>query len=224
MGTLWPIYYDAEFTGLHRNSTLISIGMISKCGSYFYAEFNDFDQSQVNDWLQEHVINNLLFNHKGPKYLSKSNPFSVNDEPFKHWNVMIKDSSENIKDELLVWLQNESHLFGTLKDDQIQFYTDCYAYDWMLLNDLICNDGLALNLPKYINYIPYDLSTLLQSKGIDPDISREEFIGEVAVERISHNVAFVREGFNLKHNCLWDAAVAKACFDKLDKVEINEEH
>ena len=38
------IYYDAEFTGLHINTTLISIGMVSDSGSFFYAEFNDYDK------------------------------------------------------------------------------------------------------------------------------------------------------------------------------------
>ena len=39
-----PIYFDAEFTGLHRNTQLISIGMYSPLsGAYLYAEFNDFD-------------------------------------------------------------------------------------------------------------------------------------------------------------------------------------
>ena len=57
-----PIYYDAEFTGLHKNTTFISIGLVTEKGSYFYAEFNDYDESQVDDWIQKHVINNLQFN------------------------------------------------------------------------------------------------------------------------------------------------------------------
>ena len=46
-------------TGLHRNTSLISIGLRTEFGSYFYAEFTDYDQSQINEWLQEHVIGNL---------------------------------------------------------------------------------------------------------------------------------------------------------------------
>ena len=45
------VYYDAEFTGLHRNTSLISIGLISESGSKFYAEFIDYDQKQVDNWL-----------------------------------------------------------------------------------------------------------------------------------------------------------------------------
>lgn len=57
------IYYDSEFTGLHKDTTLISIGLISECGTKtFYAEFLDYDKSQVDDWIQNNVIDNLLFN------------------------------------------------------------------------------------------------------------------------------------------------------------------
>ena len=54
------IFFDTEFTGLHQNTTLISIGLISECGKTFYAEFTDYDKSQIDDWLQENVINNLI--------------------------------------------------------------------------------------------------------------------------------------------------------------------
>ena len=53
------IYFDTEFTGLHKNTTLISIGLVSHDGREFYAELTDYDQSQVDDWLRENVISNL---------------------------------------------------------------------------------------------------------------------------------------------------------------------
>ena len=43
------IFFDAEFTGLHQKTTLISIGFISECGKTFYAELTDYDKSQIND-------------------------------------------------------------------------------------------------------------------------------------------------------------------------------
>ena len=45
------IFFDTEFTGLHKNTTLVSIGFISEDGRTFYAECNDFD------WDQVHKIN-----------------------------------------------------------------------------------------------------------------------------------------------------------------------
>ena len=37
------VFFDMEFTGLHKNTTLISIGLVSECGKKYYAEFNDYD-------------------------------------------------------------------------------------------------------------------------------------------------------------------------------------
>jgi len=39
------IFFDTEFTGLHQNTTLISIGLISECGKTFYAELTDYDKT-----------------------------------------------------------------------------------------------------------------------------------------------------------------------------------
>ena len=57
------IFFDTEFTGLHKNTTLISIGLIDENGRTFYAEFTDYDKSQCDDWIKEHVIDNLLYKH-----------------------------------------------------------------------------------------------------------------------------------------------------------------
>ena len=59
------IYFDTEFSGLHQGTTLISIGLISECGKTFYAELTDYDKSQIDDWLQENVIDNLTLKNKG---------------------------------------------------------------------------------------------------------------------------------------------------------------
>ena len=52
------VFFDTEFTGLHKNTTLISIGLVGD-GVDFYAELNDYDESQVDDWLRENVISKL---------------------------------------------------------------------------------------------------------------------------------------------------------------------
>jgi hypothetical protein len=53
------VFFDTEFTGLHKNTTLISIGMVAEDGNVFYQELNDYDKSQVDDWLKYNVIANL---------------------------------------------------------------------------------------------------------------------------------------------------------------------
>lgn len=58
------VFFDTEFTGLHQNTTLISIGLVAEDGDWFYAELNDYDQSQVSDWVQQNVLNNRRFQEK----------------------------------------------------------------------------------------------------------------------------------------------------------------
>jgi len=53
------IYFDTEFTGLHQNTTLISIGIVTEDGREYYAELNNYDKSQCDDWIKENVIKNL---------------------------------------------------------------------------------------------------------------------------------------------------------------------
>lgn len=53
------LFWDTEFTGLHQATTLISIGIIADSGETFYAEFVDFDMSQVDDWIMQNVIKKL---------------------------------------------------------------------------------------------------------------------------------------------------------------------
>ncbi len=50
------VFFDAEFTGLHQHTTLISIGLVAEDGREFYAEFTDYDEGQVDSWLEKNVI------------------------------------------------------------------------------------------------------------------------------------------------------------------------
>ncbi len=53
------IFFDTEFTGLHKNTTLISIGLISEDRRCFYAELTDYDEKQCDDWIEENVLKHL---------------------------------------------------------------------------------------------------------------------------------------------------------------------
>lgn len=177
------LYFDTEFTGLHKDTTLISIGIISEDGRTFYAELNDYDKTQIDDWLQENVINNLSYNGSAPF----KEELSCKAESKR--SVIAKGNIKEVSEALLEW---------TKQFEDIKIWSDCLAYDWVLFNHLF---GHAFNLPKNIYYIPFDICTLFEIKGIDPDISREEFINN-SIE-------------GKKHNALYDAKVIKACYDKL---------
>ena len=53
------VFFDTEFTGLHANTTLMSIGLVDEDGRTFYAELNDYDKSQVDEWLENNVVANF---------------------------------------------------------------------------------------------------------------------------------------------------------------------
>lgn len=175
------LYFDTEFTGLHKNTTLISIGIISDNNKTFYAELTDYDKSQVDDWIKTHVINNLQFEDE------KKNTVISDDEK----KFQIKGDSKFLKTHLTEWLSK----FG-----DVEIWSDCLSYDWILFNNIF---GTAFDIPKNIYYIPFDICTLFKMKGIDPDISREEY-------------SETKDKKN-KHNALFDAKVIKKCYDKLIK-------
>ena len=196
------IFFDTEFTGLHKNTTLISIGLIAESGETFYAELDDYDKSQVNDWIQENVISKLKFTDKITSAIGSYEHWISDKGHYKDALDMAlncKDMREfecigktpMIKNRLEKWLS---------QFEQVEMWSDCLAYDWVLFNDLF---GTAFDIPKNVYYIPFDICTLFKEKGIDPDISREKYgCGESYTEMP-------------KHNALWDAQVIKMCYDKL---------
>lgn len=159
------IFFDTEFTGLHQNTTLISIGLVSECGKTFYAELTDYDKSQIDEWLQRNVIDNLIFNDYPESGIILSHGGKSNE---------VKANRNSVKEQLDVWLS---------QFEQVEMWSDCLSYDWVLFNQIF---GHAFNIPKNVYYIPFDICTLFKIKGIDPDINREEF-AEISESNQKHN-------------------------------------
>lgn len=182
------IFFDTEFTGLHQYTTLISIGLVAENGRTFYAEMYDYDETQIDEWLETNVIAKLrmtngeiLDREVHPNYLSQSE------------NVeLIGINTQELKIALSRW-------FASFQES-IEMWSDCLAYDWVLLNHVF---GHAFYLPPNVSYIPFDLCTLLHIKGYDADISREEFAGLGDKDD--------------KHNALFDAQIIKMCHERLIK-------
>lgn len=188
------VFLDTEFTGLHQNTTLISIGLISEDEKTFYAELSDYDENQIDDWLRKNVIKNLRFSPppKGQDeyYIAsrtKGNPVGKN--LYSSYSIDLRGDSQNVMIELNTWLN---------QFDDVEIWSDCLAYDWVLFNQLW---GHAFKIPKKVYYIPFDICTFFKLQNIDPDINREEF-------------ANIKNRFK-KHNALWDAKVIRECYNKL---------
>lgn len=180
------VFFDTEFTGLHKNTTLISIGMVTEDGWKLYAESTEYDRAQVDDWIQSNVIDNL---HPYFKKMHDNSIRLISAEKTKY----IKGTPEFIGQEIDFWHQ---YICPNYNNETFEMWSDCLAYDWVLFNDLF---GHAFNIPKNVYYIPFDICTLMKIKGVDPDINREEFAGIPGK----------------KHNALHDALVIKACYEKL---------
>lgn len=205
------LFFDTEFTGLHQNTTLISIGIIADSGERFYCELDDYDKEQIDSWLIENVLKGLR--HKRPNVLIptpmpdkktindypegaeqypyiRTNHFNDKNTNIKGFSVDMMGTQINLKNELTEWIK---------QFNEVEIWSDCLSYDWVLFNQIF---GHAFKIPKNVLYIPFDICTLFKIKGVDPDINREHFAG-CDYSEID------------KHNALWDAFVIKQCYDKL---------
>ena len=184
------IFFDTEFTGLHRHTTLISIGLVAENGQEFYAEFTDYDEGQVDDWLKENVINKLhLTLHENVELTIGAMDFNIKGN--KRLVTMYLDQ----------WLRN----FG----QPLEMWSDVLAWDWVLFCQLW---GRVVGLPECVYYIPFDIATLFKVKGIDPDKNRETFalIDDTNIKKFDEDWIGEKQ-----HNAIWDAKVIKACYEKV---------
>lgn len=219
------IFFDAEFTGLHQNTTLISIGFIAESGQSFYAELYDYDQSQINDWLKQNVISKLML-PVGDSFWEL--PFR---DPYaqlpNNYMVNIRCSMLELKDKLTEWIS---------QFEQVEMWSDCLSYDWVLFCQIF---GHAFNIPKNICYIPFDICTLFKIKGIDPDTSRGDFVLNelntyhhsimsrlpflrLGQSRSHHIVSRLQQSMSnnlpkerFDHNSMYDAFEIMLCYNKL---------
>lgn len=182
------VFLDTEFTGLHQNTTLVSIGLVAENGDTFYAELTDYDESQVDSWLQKNVINNLYLEDIIQGVGSKWNP-TTKENIVRGDRQFVAQGLREFFKELDGWAN---------PNPPVEIWSDCLSYDWVLFNELF---GGAFGIPENVYYIPFDICTLFKMNNIDPDVSREEFIDE--------------EVAGVKHNSLYDAKVIKACYKKL---------
>jgi uncharacterized protein YprB with RNaseH-like and TPR domain len=179
------IFFDTEFTGLHKNTTLISIGLVDENGRTFYAEFSDYADNQCNEWIYKNVIKNLKWSKAG---LSENFAnIYAND-----WEAY--GTKEYIKTVLIDWLS---------KYDNVELISDVCHYDMVLFIDIF---GTAFDIPSNVSPVCHD---------INQDISEYYNITDAEAfdknrEEILEQFGIVIEGN--KHNSLYDAKVIKQLY------------
>lgn len=188
------IFFDTEFTGLTKNTTLISIGMIDEDGKKCSIEYTDYDRSQVNDWIKKNVIDNLYIGNiisSGFTFPGRENEFIIRGDQ-KHNTVSLR-----------------SYINQTYKDEEIMFVSDVCHYDFVLLIDALYKHGL--NVPKNVCANCYD---------INQDIARYYNISLIDAFNKSREEILSEHGVTIegkKHNSLYDAKVIKAIYEIINK-------
>ena len=189
------IFLDTEFTGLHQYTSLLSIGLVDEDGRHFYAEISDYDFTQMDEWLLQNVMNNMLYRTNHFTASRFSDNVDMTRSMYSSYDAQMRGPVKKVRDKLVQWLKQY---------DEVEIWSDCLAYDWVLFNNLF---GSAFDIPKNVYYIPFDICTMFKMKNIDPDISREKFIGD-RIDNIDMPEL-------KKHNALWDAYVIRECYYKL---------
>lgn len=182
------IFFDTEFTGLYKNSELISIGLISDDGREFYGEIQDIDIESLDDWIKENVIANMV-EYGGKQVL----------DICENENNYYVGTKADIANYLREWL---------MQFDTIELVSDVCHYDMVLFIDLF---GTAFDLPLNVNASCHDIN---QDIAVVYNMNEKEAF-DYSRELIlaGHNIQTDGE----KHNSLYDARVIKAIYEILVK-------
>lgn len=221
------LFFDTEFTGLRKDTTLISIGIVSEDGRKFYAELTDYNENQCNKWINENVVKNLHLPHipwhskcienikklKEDGYVISQNPHIPRERALLEYDYF-KSDNENMT------ALGDSPWIGIalnewLKQfDTIQFVSDVCHYDFVLLIDLITNGGAVLDLPLNISAACHDINQdIAQHFGVTDaeafDMSREQIMNDLCG---SEDIVT-----GDKHNSIYDAEVIRAIYEEIGK-------
>lgn len=187
------IAFDTEFTGLQKDTTLVSIGLTSLDeGKQFYAELTDYDKSYDDSWFLKHVKDNLLLDNQ-------PNRSVIHDQG---GTIYVKGNRTFVASELFHWLK----LFDM---DEIDLVTDVGHYDMTLFIDLF---GGAFDLPDFIAPTYIDINQMILEKSQVPltlggafDLNREDLLKSIGGQIPS----------GAKHNSLYDAIVIARLYNIL---------
>ena len=197
------IRFDTEFTGLRKDTTLISIGLVAEDGKSFYGVFTDYNRELCDDWIKENVIGNL--------YLAEN-------LYFPHL-MRVEGTREVINKAITKWLL----YFKT----DIQLVSDVCHYDMSLFIDIF---GTAFDLPECVSPVCHDINQDIAryyniSEKDAFDLSRENIVRDIEEMRTrifathpSHpmypeivnqqrDLIEICKRMNNKHNSLYDAVV-----------------
>lgn len=203
-------WFDCEFTGLHKDTSLISIGVVAENNLQFYAELSDFDQKQISEdleWFEKNVFKNTMRVDSSGNFSKPEGMFEMGVKGFKGNEVVFGDRLD-VKNSLLEWLKRN----GATADGTVEFVSDVCHYDMALLIDLLTDGGTALDLPSWISPQCYDIN---QDIAWYYHISGHEAFNmdrEFIVKDLDESFSIINFPEVMKHNAVWDATVIQAIY------------
>jgi DNA polymerase III epsilon subunit-like protein len=160
------VFIDAEFTGEHSKTTLVSLGLVDLDGNELYLTLNDYDLDQVTDWLKDNVLINI---DKGLRISSKQAY-----EKMSNWLEKYSDG------------EDVSIVSAGLGADWILM---AELYKWSVPGEKYFH-GLY-HLPKFLNHGKHlDLRSLFSVAGYNPDIDRVKFASKKEFTGDRHNAIY----------------------------------
>ncbi|PXV88446.1 uncharacterized protein DUF5051 [Lachnotalea glycerini] len=189
------IFFDTEFTGLHKNTTLISIGLISEDRRQFYAELIDYNENHCDTWIKENVI----------KHLRKTDWREKRGTYIPNYHIGAK---QEIGKSLDNWL---------VQFEEVELVSDVCHYDMVLLIDLFAT---AFNMPNNVAHACYDINQDIARKyGISMKEAFDKSREDILYQHYKENKV---QGD--KHNALYDAKVIRELYQILNDVDFEKIH
>lgn len=146
------VFVDAEYTGEHTKTTLVSLGLVGINDESLYVTLNDYDRDQVTPWLREKVLS-----------LIDSNQSVNRKTAFQKVSSWLEKYAAGEKLSLIS--AGKTHDLTLL----FELWHEAFP-ERKYFHNLYC-------LPDYLNHSAhFDLPTIFFLAGVDPGTSREEFI------------------------------------------------
>jgi hypothetical protein len=159
-------FIDAEYTGEHARTTLVSLAVVGEDGESVELVFDDFDRDQVTPWLEENVLAHLdmakaVSRHEG-------------------WT------------RLVAWFEDYRRgrpvsLVSVGKTHDLVLLFELWHFacpERKYFHNLHC-------LPDWLNHAAhYDLPTVFFMRGLDPGLDRAAFLGAEAPAGRRHDALY----------------------------------
>jgi hypothetical protein len=193
------IFFDTEFSKLHKKGFLISLGCVDDNGNEFYWEAINYEESECSEFVVNEVLPALVY--KGFIKDSKTMVFSeyIGDKSVTH----IVGDKHFVKKYFTEWLS---------KYDSVQFTSDVCHYDFVFLIDIFGDayDDLPKNIAPVCYDINQDIASYFNISNIEAfNMNREEIVSKYINDPIFKEILISGSIRPEKHNSLYDAIVIK---------------